>query len=88
MDNNLTEEQILSIKRAFLRNRTIDAIKLYKEYTGVKMGEAINEMKNLAIKLKEEEPEKYSQLTIAKELGLKEIIIFIIIVGLLIKFLI
>jgi hypothetical protein len=62
MTDPLTKEQIAAIAGALARGRQIEAIKLYREATGVGLKEAKDFVDALIPRLLAEDPQKYATL--------------------------
>ena len=62
MSDALTDEQVAALAGALARGKKIEAIKLYREATGTGLKEAKDFVDALAVKLVEEDPEKYAAL--------------------------
>jgi len=62
----LSEDQIQQITDALAAGRKIDAIKIYREATGMGLKEAKDWIDALIATLKEKEPERFSQLGVSK----------------------
>ncbi len=66
MAEPLTDEQIEKISASLSRGSKIEAIKLYREFTGQGLKEAKDFVEALAPKLIERDPERYAKLAQAK----------------------
>jgi ribosomal protein L7/L12 len=62
MADEPTQEQIDSIQEELAGGRKIGAIKIYREATGKGLKESKEFIDALAVRLKEEDPEKYAAL--------------------------
>ena len=63
MTDELTPEQADEIANALADGRKIEAIKLYREATGKRLSEAKQFIEALIPRLKEQDPQKYAQLS-------------------------
>lgn len=62
MSQELTDEQIGQVSDALAAGRKVEAIKLYREFTGLGLLEAKEFIDELIPKLKEQDSEKYAGL--------------------------
>jgi ribosomal protein L7/L12 len=63
MPTELTDEQVAEISDALATGKKIEAIKLYREFTGARLKEAKDFIDELVPKLKEQDPEKYAAVS-------------------------
>jgi ribosomal protein L7/L12 len=62
MPEELTDEQIEQLTDSLAGGSKIEAIKLYRKFTGKGLAEAKQFIDQLVPKLKEQDPERYAQL--------------------------
>jgi len=74
MPEELTDEQIDQVSGALAKGSKIEAIKLYREFTGTGLAEAKQFVDALIPKLKEQDPEKYANLS-AKSAGCASVVL-------------
>lgn len=88
MTEQPSTEQIESIANALAAGRKIEAIKIYREATGLGLKEAKNFIDALIPKLIEQDPVKYGALTTPQGAGCASVIITVLCFGTLTKLLI
>ena len=66
MGNPISDNDLKEVLNAILANRKIEAIKLYREYSGVGLKEAKDAVEELEKKLQTESPEKFTSEQIAE----------------------
>ena len=66
MTTPLTSEQHQRISEAIFAGRTIEAIKLYREYTGCGLAEAKQFIDAVTAELRARQPEKFNQAKASK----------------------
>ncbi len=75
MADEPTQEQINSIQDALAAGRKIEAIKIYREATGKGLKEAKDFVEALSLRLKEEDPEKYTALSTSSSGGCASVLL-------------
>jgi ribosomal protein L7/L12 len=88
MAEQLSKEQVEAVANALASGRKIEAIKIYREATGLGLKEAKDFIDVLTPKLIEQDPEKYNALKSTQGVGCASIVIAVLCFGALTNMLI